>query len=112
MSGHTPADGFNGWPVGLAGESHYQPAIARCDPGQGVALIPEPTNVFDPRAIMVWSEAGEQIGYIPRDCWVAEALLDEGAKLHAVIASMAGAAPMRAVVLDVFHGRWATGNDE
>lgn len=95
---------LNGWPVGLAGESHYQDAIARCAPGQGVALIPEPDNPADPRAIMVWSEEGEQIGYVPGDCWVTDALLDEGDKLHAVIASMHGERPMRAIVLDVFHG--------
>lgn len=101
--GRAPAEGFNGWPVGLAGESHYQVAISRCAPGQGVALIPEPTNPFDPRAIMVWSEEGEQIGYLPRDCWAADAVLDEGDKLHAVIASMHGSPPRRAIVLDVFH---------
>ncbi|WP_328277714.1 HIRAN domain-containing protein [Sphingobium sp.] len=92
-----------GWPVNLAGESFYQEAISACEPGQGVALIPEPGNAHDPRAIMVWSEAGEQIGYVPRDSWVADALLDEGDTLFAVIASMHGDAPMRAVVLDVFH---------
>lgn len=94
---------FNGWPVGLVGESHYQAEIARCTPGQGLALVPEPNNAFDPRAIMVWSERGEQIGYVRGDSWVAQALLDEDGKIHAVIASMHGSAPKRAVVMDVFH---------
>jgi hypothetical protein len=38
--------------------------IALCRPGETVHLVPEPKNKADPRAIMVMSERGVQLGYV------------------------------------------------
>jgi hypothetical protein len=61
--------------VNVVGESHYQPAIRRaCDWQRGTdtrfecmaELVPEPTNEYDPNAVMVKID-GERVGYLSRD---------------------------------------------
>jgi hypothetical protein len=38
------------------------------EPGQPLALVPEPDNEHDPNAVAVWNEARTlQVGYVPRD---------------------------------------------
>ena len=38
------------------------------EPGQGLALVPEPDNEHDPNAVAVWNEQQTlQVGYIPRE---------------------------------------------
>jgi HIRAN domain len=38
------------------------------DPGERLALVPEPDNEHDPNAVAIWNEARTlQAGYVPRD---------------------------------------------
>ena len=38
------------------------------DPGERLALVPEPENEHDPNAIGIWNERRElQVGYVPRE---------------------------------------------
>jgi hypothetical protein len=70
-------DDLPGYPVGLVGESHYQPAIRRCRIGEGVQIVPEPANPYDPRALAVISARGQLIGYIPKSSFVQRLVHDE-----------------------------------
>ena len=41
---------------------------ASFDPGERLALVPEPANEHDPNAVAVWNEARTlQAGYVPRE---------------------------------------------
>jgi hypothetical protein len=41
---------------------------ASFDPGERLALVPEPANELDPNAVAVWNEARTlQAGYVPRE---------------------------------------------
>jgi hypothetical protein len=43
-------------------------ADASFDPGERLALVPEPENEHDPNAIAIWNAARTlQAGYVPRD---------------------------------------------
>jgi hypothetical protein len=56
--------------VAVAGVSFRPEAVAdpAFDPGQRLALVPEPANEHDPNAIGVWNEARTlQAGYVPRE---------------------------------------------
>jgi hypothetical protein len=56
--------------VPVAGVSFRPEAVrdATFDPGQRLALVPEPDNPHDPHAVAVWNEARSlQAGYVPRD---------------------------------------------
>jgi hypothetical protein len=56
--------------VAVAGVSFRPEAVADSsfDPGQRLALIPEPDNEHDPNAIGIWNEARTlKAGYVPRD---------------------------------------------
>jgi HIRAN domain len=75
--------------VNIVGESNYQNSISACGTGEGVTLFHEPDNPYDERAIAVVSALGETIGYIARDTFVQEALIDEGKGYEAEIASIA-----------------------
>ena len=71
---HMRADSDVEWmfPTKVAGVSHRnkdrknRQQIIRnsCREGQRVRLIPEPDNRHDENAIGVWTEYGEQIGYL------------------------------------------------
>lgn len=76
---HSPG-GKRVYPVGIVGESNCQPAIQRCRVGEAVQLLHEPGNPHDTsgRAIAVESSRGETIGYIAREHWLKEPLLDDG----------------------------------
>lgn len=69
--------------IGLVGESKKnadgvsrQSIIKRCQDGQTVRLIPEPTNPYDGNAIFVVTQNGECLGYISRDHneWIGKKL--------------------------------------
>lgn len=64
--------------VGIVGESNYQPAVRRCRVGDPVSLVREHGNSHDDQAIAVLSSAGQTIGYLGRDSWLREAILEEG----------------------------------
>lgn len=88
--------------VGIVGEASYQPAIRRCTPGQRVHIVHETENPYDKNALVVMTEGGDSLGYIARDCWLQDAIHDEGRGCEAVIKeiSAASAGKLR-VVLNV-----------
>jgi hypothetical protein len=56
--------------VAVAGVSFRPEAVADAsfDPGQRLALVPEPENEHDPNAVAVWNaERTLQAGYAPRE---------------------------------------------
>ena len=56
--------------VAVAGVSFRPDAVADAsfDPGQRLALVPEPENEHDPNAVAVWNaERTLQAGYVPRE---------------------------------------------
>ena len=56
--------------VPVAGVSFREEAVvdASFDPGLPLALVPEPENEHDPKAVGVWNaERTLQAGYVPRD---------------------------------------------
>jgi hypothetical protein len=56
--------------VAVAGVSFRREAVtdSSFDPGQRLALVPEPENEHDPNAIGIWNEARTlQAGYVPRE---------------------------------------------
>ena len=55
------------FPQAVAGESHYQNALASCFAGEPLALVREPDNRCDRNAIRIDRVTGETIGYLPRD---------------------------------------------
>ncbi len=82
--------------VEVRGESHYVAALERLVSAQGVnlkrvdefdlddiwlRLIPEPTNPYDPRALMVASSEGDCLGHIGRE---------NAAKYAEIITELAG----------------------
>lgn len=74
--------------VGIVGESNYQPAVRKCRTGERVQLLRETGNPHDRNAIVVESERGATIGYIARDSWLHEALLNDGKGCTATIKSV------------------------
>jgi HIRAN domain len=56
--------------VAVAGVSFRPEAVADAsfDPGERLALVPEPANEHDPNAIGIWNEQRTlQAGYVPRE---------------------------------------------
>jgi HIRAN domain len=56
--------------VAVAGVSFRPEAVADAsfDPGERLALVPEPENEHDRNAVAIWNEARTlQAGYVPRD---------------------------------------------
>ena len=56
--------------VPVAGVSFRADALddASFDPGQELALVPEPDNEHDPNAVAIWNAARTlQLGYVPRE---------------------------------------------
>ena len=87
--------------VGLAGESYRQPAIRRCRIGDPVTLRHDVGNAHDSRAVAAFAR-GEQIGFLPRDGWLTDAIFDQGKQVSASILSMAaGGGGHMGVVLEV-----------
>lgn len=77
-----------GYPVGLVGETNYQPAIKASSIADAVEILHEIGNPHDERALVVKNASGEKIGYIARDCWLQRAIHDESRSCVAVIWSM------------------------
>lgn len=89
--------------VGIVGEASYQDAIDHNLKGEDVFLVPEPDNPHDPRAVRVDNHRGQTIGYLPRNGWLTEVLLDEGKVVTAVVerVSREGRSGNLGVVLEV-----------
>jgi hypothetical protein len=89
------------YPVGLVGEQHYRQNVERCRAGQTVLLYREPGNQFDSKAIVVQTEAGLTIGYVPKSSFLYDHINDAGGGADAVIRSVdAGNGGFRQVVID------------
>ena len=86
----------------MAGVSFRPEAVADAsfDPGERLALVPEPDNEHDPNAVGIWNEGRTlQAGYVPR-----EAAAELGGDELAVSLWRAGAEGLR--VLIVPAGSW------
>lgn len=75
------------YPVGLVGEQHYRQNVERCRAGQAVILLREPGNPFDNKAIVVQTESGLTLGYIPKSSFLYDHVNEAGGGADAVIRS-------------------------
>lgn len=92
----------NSYKVGIVGEANYQPAIKATRRGEAVTILRELGNPYDSDALVVRCARNKTIGYVARDSWLREAILDEGKGCTASIASIQrNGAPHLGVVLDV-----------
>lgn len=90
------------YPVGIVGEASYQPAIRRSSNGQRVSIVHELGNPYYKNALAVVTDSGDTIGYIARDCWLQEAVHEEGYGCEAVIKEVRSSGGGKfGVVLDV-----------
>ena len=88
--------------LGVVGEANYQPAIRRCSPGDSVELVHEPDNPYDDLALAVVTLDGQTIGYVARDCWLQDAVHEEGKGCDATIKDIRSSEGGKlGVVLDV-----------
>lgn len=86
----------------VSGESFCQDAIARSEDHDPIDLVPDPTNRHDARAVIVRnSRTGEKLGFLPRDNWLKDAMLEQGKPVFARIGEIGEVAGNFAVVLDV-----------
>lgn len=77
-----------GWyPIKIVGESGTQERIAQLEPGDWVDLVHDVQNRFDDRAVKVVSEYG-RIGYLERESWLKEAVIDVGWELPAKVLNL------------------------
>ena len=94
-----------GYPVGVVGESFYQPAIREMFIGDLVKIEPEPTNPHDAEALVVRSRHGKVIGYIPRQSFLMRLYHQEGgtcsARIFDITRNEEEGASYLGVVLDV-----------
>lgn len=79
-----------------------QKAIKKCEIGDTIALVRERDNKYDTNAVAVMSDAGKQLGYIPKDdaVWVAE-ILDRGEPIKAHIVRLYNRNDFRNVVIQI-----------
>lgn len=75
--------------------------IEICRPGDAVQLVPEPKNPKDPRAIMVMSERGVQLGYVTaeRAPWIG-GMIANGREIAAVFQEKASYGAVIRVAFD------------
>lgn len=98
--------------IGLVGEKSYQAQIAAVGEGEAVVLMHEPDNPYDERAIAATCH-GDTIGYLPRDSWLADALLDEEKGCSATIKRLRrGGEGIAGVTLEVRLGGRPIGERE
>ena len=64
--------------LALVGVSKYQAEIHKCDEGDEIALLHEHNNPHDENAIVAITSRGQKIGYVARDSWVKELLIEQG----------------------------------
>lgn len=89
------------YPVGVVGERSYQDAISRLREGQQVMLWHEPGNPYDDRAVAVATVQGSTIGYLGRDAWLRDVLLDDGKPCTAWVLRLNKEGAATGVVLEV-----------
>lgn len=76
--------------VRVAGVTYRQDAIRLCNVGDEVDFEHDEANQYDPRAIAVYADK-RQIGFLPKDGWLTDYLLDQGGWASGHIASIGGA---------------------
>lgn len=76
------------YPQGIVGEQHYQDAVKTCRTGERVFICHEPDNPHDELALKVETAGGQTIGYLPKDCWIREAVHEQGRGVTATILSL------------------------
>lgn len=89
------AEGGYGWDgrffSKVAGVSHRQAAASRCQNGELLGFRREQSNAHDTNAIAVYSESGEQLGYLnARWAKTMAPLLDRGLKIRGRITCVTG----------------------
>ena len=88
--------------LGLVGEKNYQPAIKSARPGEAVTILRERGNPHDDDALIVRCARNKTIGYVARDSWLRDVLLNEGKGCTASIVSIQrNGSPHLGVVLDL-----------
>ena len=88
--------------VAGAGRHCARAVFARLEPGEALVLRREPDNGYDARAVAVWTERGEMLGYVPRIHNQAVAnLMDAGLRPVARVAGVSPGGARPDVALDV-----------
>ena len=64
----SPSQNSSGFYLKVAGVTYEgrQSVVAELEVGEQLFFVPEPTNRYDPYAVKVMTESGEQVGYVPR----------------------------------------------
>lgn len=90
------------YPLGLVGESNYQPAIRDTYVGGVVRICHEPDNPYDDLALRAENGSGQVIGYIPKTSWLRDAIFGSGRGCAATVREiMEGGDGMLGVVINV-----------
>lgn len=89
------------YPVGIVGEKNYQAAIRKLREGDQVTLWHEPDNPYDERAIAVATATGATIGYIGKDSWLRDVLLEEAKPCTAGVLRLASGPKGTGVTIEV-----------
>lgn len=98
--------------VGIVGEASYQGAIRPSLEFEAVALVHEPDNAHDSRAVRVETQSGDTIGYLARDGWLTSAIVDERKPYEAWVSEVTGKKGQnRGVVIEVIIGKRAVAAD-
>lgn len=72
----------------LAGVKFADSQLAKLEAGMGLLLVPEPSNIYDPRAIRVQTADGIKLGYIKKkDTSILHAVHESGRKINTFIRS-------------------------
>jgi len=73
--------------------SSRQDELRRCQRGERITLVREPTNEFDPRAVAIYSCRGVQLGYLSADhCgWIGSKIDRDEYLVQAVVERIKGA---------------------
>ncbi len=89
--------------VGLVGELHYQGAVRRARPGDGVTLALQPDNPHDRNAIVALDRHGDILGYVARENFLQRLVHEEGRGASATVMKVVEEAQGRnlGIVLEV-----------
>jgi len=74
--------------IKLTSYRNYQATIRLCRIGQDVLLIRELANPYEPGAIIAVDHDDFELGYVPKDSWIRDALHEPAARCKARIATI------------------------
>ncbi len=69
----------------LVGEQHYEAACAAAAVGDRVLILRETHNPYDSKAIVAKNDAGDTLGYVPRESFVQDVIHEQGRGISAEI---------------------------